>query len=83
MRNVSGNTCYVDIARNGTLLSGISNGLCACDSTNTIPVNVEYIDNPGTTSATTYVIYFKTAGGAEHSYLNFNGIQSLFMAMEF
>jgi hypothetical protein len=69
----SGNITYFTIFKNGTNLVGASGLTTANDAgvTSWDSVAFTYLDSPATTSATTYQVYFKNAGGT--TYINRNG----------
>lgn len=64
--NHAGYSTYGTIYRGSTYIGSSSNfGLVRCYSTSAVwqPVTIEWLDEPNTTSAVTYTVYFKVNGG--------------------
>jgi hypothetical protein len=84
--NTSGATSNYTIYRNSTNLGGGSNSALSQYNPSTayfvwVPVIISYLDNPATTSATTYTLYL-SAGSGSNAYIAISQVTSTITLME-
>ena len=81
--NGNGQAIYGTIYRNSTNLAGAAgtNDAYGTSSRIQVPISAAYLDQPATTSATTYTYYIKT-GGAYTIYLNANAVTCTISLLE-
>jgi len=83
--NVNGTYVYYTIYRDATNLGQASNGMTLAyyenSATIMVPLSMTYLDSPNTTSAITYQVYMKKAGGGT-GYLNVNDCKGSITCLE-
>ena len=65
--NTNDTTCIATIYRGNTDLGGQTQGMCVIETRGARShgsISMNYLDNPQTTSATTYTVYFRSSSGS-------------------